>query len=266
MSLGVLLGRDHVELGRIAAIAEGSVAIALSRGGAAKSYHYREPNEDAVGFRRGPGGCVLVATDGHGGTDAAELAVERVLESLGRDWIGSSAPGKDWDAVARALVGEIHAGVLASVAAGGNAEARSTLAFCVIRPDEGQISWASIGDSHIFRAALHEVIELTADDAEATFYLGSPHHLENAIRAHVRSGQDSLADTRAMILSTDGLSERGIGVDLPEAAVLEAVDRALRLDADLAPLETARHLVELALEAHRRHKAGDNIATAVHWI
>ena len=86
------------------------------------------------------------------------------------------------------------------------------------------------------------------------------------MRVRVRSGQNSLADTRAMILSTDGLSERGIGVDLPEAAVLEAVDRAARLDADLAPLETARHLVELALEAHRRHKAGDNMATAVHWF
>ena len=266
MSLGVLLGRDHVELGRIAAIAEGSVAIALSRGGAAKTYHYREPNEDAVGFRRGPGGSVLVAADGHGGTDAAELAVERVLENLGRHWVGSSALGDNWDPVARALVGEIHAGVLAAVAGGGNAEARSTLAFSVIRPDQGQIYWASIGDSHIFRVARNEVIELTGDDEEATFYLGSPHHSENAMTARVRSGQNSLADTRAMILSTDGLSERGIGVDLPEAAVLEAVDRAVRLDADLAPLETARHLVELALEAHRRHKAGDNMATAVHWF
>jgi serine/threonine protein phosphatase PrpC len=168
--------------------------------------------------------------------------------------------------VARALVGEIHTAVLASVAAGGNDAARSTLAFSVIRPEEGQIYWASIGDSHVFRAALDEVIELTGDDEQATFYLGSPHHLEDAMRARVRSGQESLAATRAMILSTDGLSEQGIGVDLPEAAVLEAVDRAVRLEADLSPLETARHLVEIALEAHRRHKAGDNMATAVHWL
>ncbi len=266
MSLGVLLGRDHVELGRIAAIAEASVAISLSRGGAAKTYHYREPNEDAVGFRRGAGGNVLVAADGHGGTEAAVLAVERVLETLGRDWIGSSAPGDDWDPVARTLVGEIHADVLARVATGGNAEARSTLVFSVIRPDQGQIYWASIGDSHVFRAALSEVIELSGDDEQTTFYLGSPHHPEDTIRAHVRSGQESLADTRAMILSTDGLSERGIGVDLPEAAVMEAVGRAARLDADLSSLETARHLVEIALEAHRLHKAGDNMATAVHWF
>ncbi len=266
MSLGVLLGRDHVELGRIAAIAEGSVAIALSRGGAAKNYHYREPNEDAVGFRCGPGGSVLVAADGHGGTEAAELAVEQVLETLGRSWIGSSTPGDGWDSVARGLVDEIHTAVLASVAAGGNAAARSTLACCVIRPEQGQFYWASIGDSHVFRAALNEVIELTGDDEQATFYLGSPHHPEDAIRAHVRAGQASLADTHAMILSTDGLSEQGIGVDLPEAAVLAAVDRAMRLDAELSPLETARHLVEIALEAHRRHKAGDNMATAVHWL
>ena len=69
-----------------------------------------------------------------------------------------------------------------------------------------------------------------------------------------------------MLLVTDGISERGIGVDAPEAAVLESVERAGRAESQLRPLEAARTAVELALAAHRRNGAGDNVASAVVWL
>jgi serine/threonine protein phosphatase PrpC len=268
MSTGVLLGRDHVEIGRIATIAEGSVSVALSRGGAAKSYHHRDPNEDAVGFRRGPAGSVLVAADGHGGTDAAELAVDRVLSSLGDAWTAEGAPDADraWDAVARGLIAEIHDAILGSVAQGGNAQARTTLAFAVVRPGDGTVWWASVGDSHVFRAAEREAIELTGGEEEGPLYLGSPQHPSSALAESTQTGRESLGDSRAVVLCSDGLSERGIGVEVPEAAVHEAIDQAQRHAHDLCPLEAARGLVELALAAHRRHRAGDNVAAAVHWL
>jgi hypothetical protein len=48
MRTGLLLGREHQLLGGVAAIAEGSCAIALSLGGAKKVYEHRDPNEDAA--------------------------------------------------------------------------------------------------------------------------------------------------------------------------------------------------------------------------
>ena len=48
MRSALLRGREHGLLGAVDAIAEGNAAIALSRGGAAKRYAYREPNEDAA--------------------------------------------------------------------------------------------------------------------------------------------------------------------------------------------------------------------------
>ena len=46
----MLRGRDHTRIGVTSAVAEGCAAIALSRGGAPKSYRYRDPNEDAALF------------------------------------------------------------------------------------------------------------------------------------------------------------------------------------------------------------------------
>ena len=48
MRHGLLLGRDHTEIGAIAAESEGALAVALSRGGARKLYSHHDPNEDAA--------------------------------------------------------------------------------------------------------------------------------------------------------------------------------------------------------------------------
>jgi hypothetical protein len=74
-----------------------------------------------------------------------------------------------------------------------------------------------------------------------------------------------LSGTHAVVLVTDGLSERGIGVAEPEKAVAECAEAAARGKPDLQPLAVARGLVERALAEHRRNRSGDNVATAVAW-
>ena len=93
MRSALLRGRDHTRLGITAAVAEGRAAIALSRGGAPKSYRHRDPNEDAALFAEGEGGILLAVADGHGGCDAAETAVERLLARFAPAWTDAAAPG-----------------------------------------------------------------------------------------------------------------------------------------------------------------------------
>ncbi len=94
MKTAVLRGREHTLLGGISAIAEGSAAVVLSRGGAKKAYYCTDPNEDVAGFAEGEGGVLLLVADGHYGHQAAEVAVERVLEVYAPEWTGRdfSAP------------------------------------------------------------------------------------------------------------------------------------------------------------------------------
>ena len=86
MRSALLRGRDHIQLGVTAAVAEGRAAIAISRGGAAKVYRYRDPNEDTALFARGEGGILLAVADGHGGCDAAEMALGKLLASFAPGW------------------------------------------------------------------------------------------------------------------------------------------------------------------------------------
>jgi hypothetical protein len=50
------------------------------------------------------------------------------------------------------------------------------------------------------------------------------------------------------------------------AAVAGCLARAARSKPELRALEAARGLVEVALAAHVRHGAGDNVASAVAWL
>jgi hypothetical protein len=94
-------------------------------------------------------------------------------------------------------------------------------------------------------------------------FLGNPANDLGTLTKNSVVGVESLANTRAVILATDGISEPGIGVDLPEFTVSECAAGADRFAPELRPLELARNVAEAALAAHQRHRAGDNIATAV---
>ena len=64
---------------------------------------------------------------------------------------------------------------------------------------------------------------------------------------------------------TDGLSEDGIGVKDPGAAVGAAALAAAQADAALRPSVLARAVSEAALAAQREQQAGDNVGVAVWW-
>ncbi len=82
----------------------------------------------------------------------------------------------------------------------------------------------------------------------------------------VRIGNERLSGSEALVLATDGLSERGIGVDEPEEAVEHAVQAAaLEPEAGRAEM-LARKVVETALSSHQKRRSGDNIAAAVAWL
>ena len=86
MRSALLRGRDHTRIGITAAVAEGRAAIAISRGGAAKAYRYRDPNEDTALFAQGEGGVLLAVADGHGGCQAAEVVTDKLLASFASEW------------------------------------------------------------------------------------------------------------------------------------------------------------------------------------
>ncbi len=262
MRTGALHGREHTRIGAVAALAEGRCAIALSRGGWAKSYAHRDPNEDAAGFAFTADGLLLAVADGHGGYQAAELAITAVLERFARAWTGVAPIGPAWHEQARAALAQLHTGIVEQGTTGGNPDARTTLALAVTRPGEDRIFFASVGDSHVFAAGSDDALDLARPSGRPA-YLGSPalDLAELAERAVI--GSTPLSGTHALALATDGLSEEGIGVVAPPLAVLEVVARAARSDVDVRPLETARGIVDCALDSHRRQRAGDNVAAAV---
>jgi serine/threonine protein phosphatase PrpC len=261
MRKGVLRGREHTGIGQIACVAEGDLAAAISRGGAPKRYAYSDPNEDAVGFGQGPGGRVLVVAAGHGGHQASEQAVNEVL-ALAADWTRERLPAEPWEHAASRIVAHIHDAIRTSGVSDGYLDSRTTLAFAVVRPAEGLWCWASVGDSHIFRSLSGETSEFGPNQGKLLF-LGAP--MRESDELGLRFGHEPLAGVRSLTLASDGISERGIGVDDPAGAVADALASRCENAAHLRPLETARALTEIALASHRSHDAGDNIACAV-WL
>ena len=100
MRSALLRGRDCHQLGAIETIAEGAVAIALSRGGAAKVYDYIDPNEDCCLFALGDGGVLVALADGHNGEYGARRLIEAIeAELLKRPWNGrnpAEAVNRNW--------------------------------------------------------------------------------------------------------------------------------------------------------------------------
>jgi serine/threonine protein phosphatase PrpC len=264
----LLRGRDHTRLGATAAIAEANAAIALSRGGAPKSYRHRDPNEDAALFVLGEGGILLAVADGHGGCDAAEAVIEKLLARHAPAWTAAAAPGlaESWVKQACTVFAELNAAVLERVALGGADTARTTVAVALLRPAEDLLAFAAMGDSHVFQLADGAVQELGHDGEHRACYLGRASETAESLERKHAAVVERLAGTRAVVLATDGLSEQGIGVAVPEDAVAECIEAAERGRPELRPLATARGVVERALAEHRRHRSGDNVAAAVAWL
>ena len=167
-----------------------------------------------------------------------------------------------WVSVAASITATKHA----HVAQGGAPNARTTLVFAVTREREDLLGYASMGDSHLFHIGGPEVVELAYDETRRGLYLGAPQDTEETLPEKFVVGCEELAGTRFLALASDGLSERGIGVDVPEHTVAEVAARADGVAPDHRPLELARGVAEEALAAQRRQQSGDNVATAVVWL
>ena len=107
---------------------------------------------------------------------------------------------------------------------------------------------------------------LGAQRERGSRFLGFASETARSLAGKHAAGVQVLSGTRAVVLVTDGLSEKGIGVAVPELAVAEVVEAAQRDKPELRPLVAARGIVERALAEHRRHRSGDNVASAVAWL
>ncbi len=271
MQTALLRGREHPILGAVAVVSEGPLAIALSRGGAPKRYAHVDPNEDAAVFAAGPGGLLLAVADGHNGHSAAETALERLLAGWAPDWTRAQAAElrERWAEQAAQALGDLCGAIQLRAACGGAPLSRTTFSAVLVRPHESWLGWIAIGDSHLFLLEESDALELAAADPAQLFFLGHPEESCDSIGAKLRSGTRALCGVRAVALVTDGISERGIGVDAPSAAVAEAARSAgarVGGQPERLALETARGIVASALEAHRANRSGDNVAAAVAWL
>jgi len=260
----LLRGREHPWLDAVDAVAEAHAAIALSRGGARKRYPHTEPNEDAAGFALGAEGAFVAVADGHGGFEGSEVTLEHLLGGPAAQW--TEAPGAlDADGFRRqALAALLDANDAVHRERGGRV-ARTTVSFAVLLRAPLRLLHAAVGDSHLFVAGAAGVREV-APAAQPVGFLGMASESVEALAPVVRIGEEPLAGVRAVVLVTDGLSEKGVGVADPAAAVAEAVRHAERAPAGSRALEVARDLAESALAAQRRQRSGDNVAVAVLWL
>jgi serine/threonine protein phosphatase PrpC len=271
MRSALLAGRDHHDIGAVAAVAEGQAAITLSRGGASKTYSHSEPNEDAVAFAFGEGGFLVAVADGHDGSSGSLAVIEYTLSELAPAWTGAAAPHDGdtaWrEAALDALVACNHE-VLACAAKLELPPAPTTLCLALVRPREGILVHASAGDSHVFQARTKAAIDLgwASLGRKRSYFLG--YAAETREREQEKSivGVARLDGTRAIVLATDGLSERGVGVADPAAAVHAAVEASREDAPDLRALGTCKRVTNAALEAQRSQRAGDNVACAVLWL
>jgi serine/threonine protein phosphatase PrpC len=265
-SWAVLEGRDHTEIGAIEVIAEGPCAVALSRGGAPKTYSHTEPNEDACLFALGLGGALVAVADGHHGAMGSKIAVRHLLERCAERWTGPD----EIDSKTLLLEGEQ---ALDQIADEIRAEAKrcdlppspTTLSFVLARIGTDTLFHVSVGDSHIFVTRDEAMVDLGwgATMSEPATYLGRP--TSNKHRERRSLGCQSLAGVRAVVLATDGFSEKGIGFADPDAELRLIQSRTLVESTPLRAIETCRAVAESSIGEQRRNRAGDNLGCAV-WV
>lgn len=272
MQTAFLRGRDHQGVGGLELAGVGPAAIALSRGGASKTYSYTDPNEDCVAFAIGDGGQLIIAADGHHGALGSEAAVQTILDAFAADWTAAKAPVEGQAAWrARGVDALLRANRAVLEIAGRNQlpPAPTTFVLALLRPDDDLLLHLSVGDSHLFAIDRGEAIELGGRNPDWKFtpFLGYEEARRELMEEYSVIGFRSLHELRAVVLATDGLSEPGIGVADAAGAVYGSVAQ-VELDEphDRRAVETCRGVVEIALRAHRRQKAGDNMGCCVVWV
>lgn len=272
MPASILLGRDHHALAEVTVSADEPAALAISLGGAAKTYAHTDPNEDAALLVRGAGGMLLAVADGHGGADASEIAIE-VLAARGETWTAATWHCEDWSGEAVSLLLQANTAIRDAAARGGRRLSRTTLAFALVRPEDPVIRFASIGDSHVFHVTPEGALDLAQAEAHdagrspegGSYFLGFGEESAESLADKIHASDEPLPRTVALVLATDGLSERGVGVDEPEDAVAAIALETAACDAGRGAA-LAKAVATIAVDTHRRRRSGDNIAVAALWL
>jgi hypothetical protein len=265
MLSALLKGRDHNVLGATELIAEAACAVALSRGGAAKTYSHTEPNEDACLFAEGDGGALIAVADGHHGAIGAEIAMAHLLEHAALRWTSRAAiDSQAWLREASKETTAINLAIQREAERCGLPPSPTTLCFAIVRPNENQLIHGSVGDSHLYWTREGAPIDLGwgASNKERPAYLGYPASAE--LEAKRTFGVEALAGTRSLVLVTDGFSEDGIGHASPATELHSIQGVSLSAPEELRAIETCRGVVESAAAIQRKNRAGDNIACAVY--
>lgn len=272
MQTALLRGRDHQRVGGLELVALGTAAIALSRGGAQKTYSYTDPNEDCVAFALGDGGQLVVAADGHHGALGSEAAVQTILDEFAADWTAARSPvarEEAWHALGIEALIRANRAILEIAGRNQLPPAPTTFVLALVRPADDLLLSLSVGDSHVFAIDRGQAIELGGrnPDWKYTPFLGYEEARREMMEEYSVIGIRNLNELRAVVLATDGLSEPGIGVTDPAGAVLGAVAQ-IEMDQpdDRRAVETCRGIVEIALRSHQHQKAGDNMGCSVLWI
>ena len=263
-TIAILRGSESQIIGGVSVVSEASAAISLSQGGFKKRYSHTDPNEDTAAFALGEAGVLLAVADGHNGCSAAESAIDELMLRAGAILTCDRNTSDEWwKKTFMETIDAIQTTLVSRVAQGVRGHSRTTLALALVLPGEDLLAFASVGDSHIFRVCPNEVVDLGTHSEELRCFLGNPADDLGSLARNSVVGVESLTNTKAVILATDGISEPGIGVDVPEFTLSECSAGADRSAPDLRPLRLARDVAEAALAAHQRHRAGDNIAVAV---
>ena len=269
MRSALLRGREHLEIGAIDAVAEGPAAIAISMGGAKKTYLHTDPNEDSVFFAVGGAGVLVGLADGHRGFEASEVVLEHLLAHPGPQWVepGGVAPAS-WDRHVLAAICDANEEILQERLDTEMGRSRTTLSLALVLPENEVLLYACIGDSHLFRVHPGGVADLAKPETliGMDFFLGHGHETRESLAEKCQIGAEPLENAIAVVLASDGLSEYQIGVENPGAVVYESIESARKAAPGLRPLEASRSIVEAALASHRRNASGDNMCAAVVWL
>ncbi len=275
LSSAVLHGHGCTRLEETDLISENGACIGLSRGGAAKTYDHVDANEDGALFALGDGGTLLVVADGHRGHEGAEAAIFNVEEYFAARWTqAASLTAEQWAAQAVNCFVNVNSAIFCHAARAQKGLFRTTLSLALIRPAEGLLHYASIGDSHIYRVAASGTADLVWEKSVngATYYLGGSKEDHASMARHCIIGSEPLADTWSVVAATDGISERGIGMKEVEPTLSRIASRVRNEAPGVTSLpgrggdpalRATRDILEETLQAHRQNKAGDNIAIAL---
>lgn len=160
----LLLGENYNELGPVT-IAElpGRGAVALSRGAFPKSYRYVDPNEDAVLLVTSSDGVLIAVADGFNGVDASHFVMESLI-----------TPAPELIRTKEQAFRERFELFVVEMSAALESAGMSRTCLVVAAICGDTCSWASMGDSSLFRSSCERPVSIANDIAVGPGLLSLP--------------------------------------------------------------------------------------------